>query len=80
MDKLEIRNFINQSYKGAKNMFLISSLDNDSITIIDYNMRVSYKILAKKLISKYGFEMVHIKVGSEYGNGCLFTRASLNAK
>ena len=41
MDKLEIRNFINQSYKGAKNMFLISSLGNDSITIIDYNMRVS---------------------------------------
>lgn len=80
MDKLEIRNYINQSYKGAKNMFLISSLDNDSITIIDYNMRVSYKFLAKKLISKYGFEMVHIKVGSEYGNGCLFTRASLNAK
>ena len=80
MDKLEIRNFINQSYKGAKNMFLISSLDNDSITIIDYNMRVSYKILAKKLISKYGFEMVHIKVGSEYGNGCFFTKASLNAK
>ena len=80
MDKLEICNFINQSYKGAKNMFLISSLDNDSITIIDYNMRVSYKILAKKLISKYGFEMVHIKVGSEYGNGCLFTKASLNAK
>lgn len=80
MDKLEIRNFINQSYKGAKNMFLISSLDNDSITIIDYNMRVSYKILAKKLISKYGFEMVHIKVGSEYGNGCFFTKASLNIK
>ena len=80
MDKLEIRNYINQSYKGAKNMFLISSLDNDSITIIDYNMRVSYKFLAKKLINKYGFEMVHIKVGSEYGNGCLFTRASLNAK
>ena len=80
MDKLEIRNFINQSYKGAKNMFLISSLDNDSITIIDYNMRVSYKILAKKLISKYGFEMVHIKVGSEYGNGCFFTKTSLNAK
>ena len=80
MDKLEIRNFINQSYKGAKNMFLISSLDNDSITIIDYNMMVSYKFLAKKLINKYGFEMVHIKVGSEYGNGCLFTRASLNAK
>ena len=80
MDKLEIRNFINQSYKGAKNMFLISSLDNDSITIIDYNMRVSYKILAKKLINKYGFEMVHIKVGSEYGNGCFFTKASLNAK
>ena len=80
MDKLEIRNFINQSYKGAKNMFLISSLDNDSITIIDYNMRVSYKFLAKKLISKYGFEMVHIKVGSEYGNGCFFTKASFNAK
>ena len=80
MDKLEIRNYINQSYKGAKNMFLISSLDNDSITIIDYNMRVSYKILAKKLISKYGFEMVHIKVGSEYGNGCFFTKASLNIK
>ena len=80
MDKLEIRNFINQSYKGAKNMFLISSLDNDSITIIDYNMRVSYKILAKKLINKYGFEMVHIKVGSEYGNGCFFTKASLNIK
>ena len=80
MDKLETRNFINQSYKGAKNMFLISSLGNDSITIIDYNMRVSYKFLAKKLISKYGFEMVHIKVGSEYGNGCLFTKASLNAK
>lgn len=80
MDKLEIRNFINQSYKGAKNMFLISSLDNDSITIIDYNMRVSYKILAKKLISKYGFEMVHIKVGSEYGNGCFFTKTSLNIK
>ena len=80
MDKLEIRNFINQSYKGAKNMFLISSLDNDSITIIDYNMRVSYKILAKKLISKYGFEMVHIKVGNEYGNGCFFTKASLNIK
>ena len=80
MDKLEIRNFINQSYKRAKNMFLISSLDNDSITIIDYNMRVSYKILAKKLISKYGFEMVHIKVGSEYGNGCFFTKASLNIK
>ena len=80
MDQLEIRNFINQSYKGAKNMFLISSLDNDSITIIDYNMRVSYKFLAKKLISKYGFEMVHIKVGSEYGNGCLFTKSSLNIK
>ena len=80
MDKLEIRNFINQSYKGAKNMFLISSLDNDSITIIDYNMMVSYKFLAKKLINKYGFEMVHIKVGSEYGNGCLFTKASLNIK
>lgn len=80
MDKLEIRNFINQSYKGAKNMFLISSLDNDSITIIDYNMRVSYKFLAKKLISKYGFEMVHIKVGSEYGNGCFFTKTSLNIK
>ena len=80
MDKLEIRNFINQSYKGAKNMFLISSLDNDSITIIDYNMRVSYKFLAKKLISKYGFEMVHIKVGSEYGNGCFFTKALLNIK
>ena len=80
MDKLEIRNFINQSYKGAKNMFLISSLDNDSITIIDYNMRISYKFLAKKLINKYGFEMVHIKVGSEYGNGCFFTKASLNAK
>ena len=80
MDKLEIRNYINQSYKGAKNMFLISSLDNDSITIIDYNMRVSYKFLAKKLISKYGFEMVHIKVGSEYGNGCLFTKSSLNIK
>lgn len=80
MDKLEICNFINQSYKGAKNMFLISSLDNDSITIIDYNMRVSYKFLAKKLISKYGFEMVHIKVGSEYGNGCLFTKSSLNIK
>ena len=78
MDKLEIRNFINQSYKGAKNMFLISSLDNDSITIIDYNMRVSYKFLAKKLINKYGFEMVHIKVGSECGNGCLFIKASLN--
>ena len=80
MDKLEIRNFINQSYKGAKNMFLISSLGNDSITIIDYNMRVSYKFLAKKLINKYGFEMVHIKVGGEYGNGCLFTKASLNIK
>ena len=80
MDKLEIRNFINQSYKGAKNMFLISSLDNDSITIIDYNMRVSYKFLAKKLINKYGFEMVHIKVGSEYGNGCFFAKASLNIK
>lgn len=80
MDKLEIRNYINQSYKGAKNMFLISSLDNDSITIVDYNMRVSYKFLAKKLISKYGFEMVHIKVGSEYGNGCFFTKASLNVK
>lgn len=80
MDKLEIRNFINQSYKEAKNMFLISSLDNDSITIIDYNMRVSYKFLAKKLINKYGFEMVHIKVGSEYGNGCFFTKASLNIK
>lgn len=80
MDKLEIRNFINQFYKGAKNMFLISSLDNDSITFIDYNMRVSYKFLAKKLISKYGFEMVHIKVGSEYGNGCFFTKASLNVK
>ena len=80
MDKLEIRNFINQSYKGAKNMFLISSLGDDSITIIDYNMRVSYKFLAKKLINKYSFEMVHIKVGSEYGNGCLFTKASLNAK
>ena len=80
MDKLEIRNFINQSYKGAKNMFLISSLDNDSITIIDYNMRVCYKFLAKKLINKYGFEMVHIKVGSEYGNGCFFTKASLNVK
>ena len=80
MDKLEIRNFINQSYKGAKNMFLISSLDNDSITIIDYNMRVSYKFLAKKLISKYGFEMVHSKVGSEHGNGCFFTKASLNMK
>lgn len=80
MDKLEIRNFINQFYKGAKNMFLISSLDNDSITFIDYNMRVSYKFLAKKLINKYGFEMVHIKVGSEYGNGCFFTKASLNVK
>lgn len=80
MDKLEICNYINQSYKGAKNMFLISSLDNDSITIIDYNMRVSYKFLAKKLISKYGFEMVHIKVGSEYGNGCFFTKTSLNVK
>ena len=80
MDKLEIYNFINQSYKGAKNMFLISSLGNDSITIIDYNMRVSYKFLAKKLINKYDFEMVHIKVGSEYGNGCLFTKASLNIK
>ena len=80
MDKIEIRNYINQSYKGAKNMFLISSLDNDSITIIDYNMRVSYKFLAKKLINKYGFEMVHIKVGSEYGNGCFFTKASLNVK
>ena len=80
MDKLEIRNFINQSYKGAKNMFLISSLGNDSITIIDYNMRVSYKFLAKKLINKYGFEMVHIKVGSEDGNGCFFTKASLNIK
>ena len=80
MDKLEICNFINQSYKGAKNMFLISSLGNDTITIIDYNMRVSYKFLAKKLISKYGFEMVHIKVGSEYGNGCLFTKSSLNIK
>ena len=80
MDKLEICNYINQSYKGAKNMFLISSLDNDSITIIDYNMRVSYKFLAKKLINKYGFEMVHIKVGSEYGNGCLFTKTSLNVK
>ena len=80
MDKLEICNFINQSYKGAKNMFLISSLDNDSITIIDYNMRVSYKFLVKKLINKYGFEMVHIKVGSEYGNGCLFTKSSLNIK
>ena len=80
MDKLEIRNYINQSYKGAKNMFLISSLDNDSITIIDYNMRVSYKFLAKKLINKYGFEMVHIKVGREYGNGCFFTKASLNVK
>ena len=80
MDKLEICNYINQSYKGAKNMFVISSLGNDSITIIDYNMRVSYKFLAKKLISKYGFEMVHIKVGSEYGNGCLFTKASLNIK
>ena len=80
MDKLVIRNYINQSYKGAKNMFLISSLDNDSITIIDYNMRVSYKFLAKKLINKYGFEMVHIKVGSEYGNGCFFTKASLNVK
>ena len=80
MDKLEIRNFINQSYKGAKNMFLISSLGDDSITIIDYNMRVSYKFLAKKLINKYGFEMVHIKVGSEYGNGCLFTKSSLNVK
>ena len=80
MDKLEIRNYINQSYKGAKNMFLISSLDNDSITIIDYNMRVSYKFLAKKLINKYGFEMAHIKVGSEYGNGCFFTKASLNVK
>ena len=80
MDKLEIRNFINQSYKGAKNMFLISSLDNDSITIVDYNMRVSYKFLAKKLINKYGFEMVHIKTGSEYGNGCFFTKASLNVK
>ena len=80
MDKLEIRNFINQSYKGAKNMFLISSLGNDSITIIDYNMRVCYKFLAKKLINKYGFEMVHIKVGSEYGNGCLFTKVSLNVK
>ena len=80
MDKLEIRNFINKSYKGAKNMFLISSLGNDSITIIDYNMRVSYKFLAKKLINKYGFEMVHIKVGSEYGNGCLFTKTSLNVK
>ena len=80
MDKLEIRNFINQSYKGAKNMFLISSLGNDSITIIDYNMRVSYKFLAKKLINKYSVEMVHIKVGSEYGNGCFFTKASLNIK
>lgn len=80
MDKLEIRNFINQSYKGAKNMFLISSLGDDSITIIDYNMSVSYKFLAKKLISKYGFEMVHIKVGSENGNGWLFTKASLNVK
>lgn len=80
MDKLEIRNFINQSYKGAKNMFLISSLDNDSITIVDYNMRVSYKFLAKKLINKYGFEMVHIKAGSEYGNGCFFTKTSLNIK
>ena len=80
MDKLEIRNYINQSYKGEKNMFLISSLDNDSITIIDYNMRVSYKFLAKKLINKYGFEMVHIKVGSEYGTGCFFTKASLNVK
>ena len=80
MDKLEIRNFINQSYKGAENMFRISSLDNDSITIIDYNMMVSYKFLAKKLINKYGFEMVHIKVGSEYGNGCFFTKASLNVK
>lgn len=80
MDKLEIRNFINQSYKGAKNMFFISSLGDDSITIIDYNMRVSYKFLAKKLINKYGFEMVHIKVGSEYGNGCLFTKTSLNIK
>lgn len=80
MDKLEIRNYINQSYKGAKNMFLISSLDNDSITIIDYNMMVSYKFLAKKLINKYGFEMVHIKIGSEYGNGRLFTKTSLNIK
>ena len=80
MDKLEIRNFINKTYKGAGNKFLISSLDEDSITIIDYDMSVIYRYLAKSLIKKYGFEMVHIKVGSEYGNGWLFTKASLKAK
>ena len=80
MDKLEIRNFINESYKRAGNKFAIASLTEDSITIIDYAMQVAYKFLAKKLIKKYGFEMVHIKIGSENGNGWLFTKSSLNIK
>ena len=80
MDKIEIRKFINESYKRAGDKFIISSLTEDSITIIDCDMRVAYSFLAKKLIKKYGFEMVHIKIGSESGNGWLFTKTSLNIK
>ena len=77
MDKSAIRDFLNKSYKNLANKFVIANLDEDSITIWDFAMNVPYKWIAKKLIKEYGFEMVHIKVGGEHGNGWLFTKSSL---
>ena len=81
MDKFEIRNFLNKSYKTIGNKFLIEYADEDRITIVDIaGFHVPYRYIAKKLINKFNTEMVIIKVGSINGNGWLFTKSSLNIK
>lgn len=80
MDKKEIRDFLNKSYKSWKNRFVIDDVSDDSITIWDFGARVPYRFIAKKLIKKYDLEFVHIKLGGMCGNGWIFTKNSLGIK
>lgn len=82
MQRVDVRKFLTKSYKRLEYArYLISEVSADKITIIDNGNlgAVPYRFIAKKLIKKFNFDIVHIKVGPD-GNGWMFTKSSLNIK
>lgn len=79
LNKEEIRNFINKSYKSWKNKFVIISADKLTIAIADLSISRNFKgwMVAKKLINKYNVGMVTISAGL-HGNVDMYTRTTLN--
>lgn len=78
LNKEEIRNLLNRSYKSWKNKFVIISADKLTIAIADLSTSRSFSgwMVAKKLINKYNVGMVTISAGMQ-GNVNIYTKATL---